>query len=300
MSRKAGFIRDVLNGGSVETALATYEHSVARTADRATGESSDSDRQKLFQTAFGILSGFGHLGAADRVGKKYLDLWPNSPVLDYLMKAIAGEPSLDRSPPGYIVEYFDSFAEGFDAKLAGVLGYEVPEKLCSLVREATPANRKYDALDAGCGTGLCGPLLRPMANQLIGVDLSPKMLEQAAKRGVYDQLVCEELAAFLNRSPGHFDLAVAADVVVYMGDLAPLFGAAAVAIRAGGLLAFSTESWTGETYRLQPSGRFTHSAEYVRAVAAPAFAEHTCVETTLRLEAGARLPGYLFVFRRRS
>jgi predicted TPR repeat methyltransferase len=299
MARKAGFIRDVLNGESVERALATYEHSTALTNDPAPDESTDDDRRKLFQTAFGILSGFGHLGAADRVGKKYLELWPNSPVLDYLMKAIAGEPGLDRSPFGYIVEYFDSFADGFDAKLAGVLGYDVPEKLCSIVREATPENHKYDAMDAGCGTGLCGPLLRPMARELVGVDLSSKMLEQAAKRGVYDRLIREELTVLLNRSPGQFDLVVAADVIVYIGDLAPVFEAAAVAIRAEGLFAFSTESWTGEKYRLQPSGRFVHSPEYVRSVAAAAFAEHACVETTIRLEAGARLPGNLFVFRRR-
>jgi predicted TPR repeat methyltransferase len=294
MARKAGFIRDVMNGESVDRALAPYENALAPAEQYA-----DSDRRKLFQTAFGILSGFGHLDAADRVGKKYLELWPDSPVVDYLMKALSGEPGLDRSPSGYIVEYFDSFADGFDAKLAGVLGYDVPEKLCSVVREATPAGYKYDAVDAGCGTGLCGPLLRPMAGKLIGVDLSPKMLEQAAKRGVYDELIREEVAAFLNRSPGHFDLVVAADVIVYIGDLAPLFAAAGVAIRAGGILAFSTESWTGETYRLQPSGRFSHSAEYVRSVAAAAFAEHACVETTIRLDAGVRLPGNLFVFRRR-
>lgn len=210
-----------------------------------------------------------------------------------------GEPGLDRSPSSYIVEYFESFAHGFDAKLIGVLRYDVPEKICSLVREATPANHKYDAFDAGCGTGLCGPLLRPFANELIGVDLSPKMLEQAAKRSVYDHLMCEDLTAFLSRSPGHFDLVVAADVVVYLGDLSAIFAAAATAVRAGGLFAFSTESWTGKKYRLQPSGRFVHAPQYVRSLAGPAFAEHVCVETTIRLEAAAPVFGDLFVFQRR-
>jgi predicted TPR repeat methyltransferase len=294
MVRQSDFLQDVLNGKSVDSALATYEDSLA-----ATNDYTENDRQKFFQSAFGLLSGFGHLAAADRVGRKYLELWPNSPVVNYLMKAIAGEPGLDRSPPGYIVEYFDSFAAGFDAKVAGVLGYDVPEKLCSLVREATSAGHKYAAVDAGCGTGLCGPLLRPMAGQLIGVDLSPKMLEQAEKRGVYDRLVCEELTAFLNRSPGLFDLVVAADVIIYIGDLVPIFAAAATAIRAGGLFAFSTELWAGEKYRLQPSGRFSHPPGYVRSAAGSAFVENVCVETMIRLEAGMPTRGNLFVFQRR-
>jgi predicted TPR repeat methyltransferase len=197
------------------------------------------------------------------------------------------------------VEYFDSFAESFDAKLIGVLGYDVPEKICSAVREVTPANHKYEAVDVGCGTGLCAPLLRPFSEQLIGVDLSPKMLEQAAKRGVYDQLRCEEITAFLNHSPAHFDLVVAADVLIYIGDVMPIFAAAAAAIRAGGLFAFSTETWTGERYRLRPSGRFSHSPQYIRALAGPAFVEYVCLETTIRLEAGTPVLGTLFVFQRK-
>jgi len=294
MARTAGFVRDMLNGESVDEALATYQHSLA-----ATDNDVEKDQLELFRTAFGQLSGFGHVDAAKRVGEKYLELWPNSTVLGYLMRAIDGDPGLDRSPSGYIVEYFDSFADGFDAKLVGVLGYDAPEKLCSVIRKATSASHKYETLDAGCGTGLCGPLLRPLANELTGVDLSPKMLEQAAKRGVYDRLICEELTAFLGRFPGHFDLIVAADVVVYIGELIPIFAAAATTIRAGGLFAFSTELWAGERYRLQPSGRFAHSPQYVRSLAGPDFVERVCAETTIRLEAGRRVLGNLFVFQRR-
>ena len=86
------------------------------------------------------------------------------------MKAVNGASDVDRSPSDYIVEYFDSFAEGFDAKLVGVLGYDVPEKICSVIRTSAPAEVLYDAVDIGCGTGLCGPLLRPFAKKLTGVD----------------------------------------------------------------------------------------------------------------------------------
>ena len=311
MARKAAFVRDLLRGQSVDDALAAYKRSLASTkqepkpdtqpdseqhAEPSTEPNTEKERLDLLQAAFGQLSGFGHLDAASRVGEKYLQLRPGSAEVAYLMKAIKGESSLARSPEDYVAEHFDSFADVFDAKLVGVLGYDVPEKLCSAVRRITPAGRKYIALDAGCGTGLCGPLLRPFVNRLTGVDLAPKMLEQAAKRGVYDELLREELISFLNRSPRRFDLIVAADVAIYIGDLLPVFTAAANAIQPGGLLAFSTEFWSGDSYRLQPSGRFAHSPAYVRSLAAPHFHEQICESSTIRLEAGSRVPGHLFVF----
>jgi predicted TPR repeat methyltransferase len=147
---------------------------------------------------------------------------------------------------------------------------------------------------------LCGPLLRPISRALTGVDLSPKMLEQAARKAVYDTLACEELTAFLLRSPQHFDLIVAADLMIYFGDLAPLFAAAATALRPTGLFAFSTELCAGEGYRLLPSGRFAHPPQYVRLMAQRDFEEVFHAETTIRLEATERLPGNISVFRRRN
>ena len=295
MSRKSNFVCEVLRGNSLEDALESYKKSFP-----ANAVSTDGDEMKLLREVFGQLSGFGHLEAAKRVGDKLLELQPGNAVMNYLMRAVAGEPSVKQSPDEYVVEYFDSFANGFDAKLVSVLRYEVPAKICAAVQRAVQPDQKYHVVDAGCGTGLCGPLLRPFAASLVGVDLSPKMLEEARKRGVYDELVREELTGFLDRSFEQFDLVVAADVVVYIGDLTSLFAAAAKSIRAGGLFAFSTELWSGGQYFLQPSGRFAHSPSYVRAVAERAFSEQDCIETMIRLEANAPAYGNLFVFRRRS
>jgi predicted TPR repeat methyltransferase len=294
MAGKTGFMRNILIGEPVESALSAYREQLA-----SAESDTEKDRLELLHTSFGQLSGFGHIEAARRIGEKYLELQPNSTSMQYLMKALDREPSLERSPSAYIVEHFDEFSGSFDAKLVGVLGYDVPEKICSILREFISPGRSYDVLDAGCGTGLCGPLVRPFARELTGVDLSQKMLEQAAARGLYDRLICEELTSFLARSPGQFDLVVAADVIVYLGDLIPLFRAA-MAIRPAGLFAFSTELWTGEKYRVQPSGRFAHERQYVRSIAAPCFVEHRCVETTIRLEGERRVPGSLFVFERRA
>jgi predicted TPR repeat methyltransferase len=143
-----------------------------------------------------------------------------------------------------------------------------------------------------------GPLLRPVARRLVGVDLSPKMLEQARRRGTYDALVCDELLAFMRRSEGDFDLVVAADVLIYFGDLVPVWEAARRALRPGGLLAVGTESAADGGYQLLPSGRFAHNLGYVRATSAAGFQEQACVETTLRQEAGAPVRGRYYILSR--
>jgi len=295
MLRQTGFLRAMIQGGATDAAIADYQNAFAP-AERPT----EKDLETWLGSAFSQLSGFGYLDAAARLGRKLIELWPDRSDTQYLLKAVAGDSALERSTPEYVVGHFDAFAEGFEAKLVGALGYDVPEKLGATLREFVVAGHPHTALDAGCGTGLCGPYLRPLSRELIGVDLSPKMLEQAARRKIYDALICEELIAYLQKSPKRFDLIVAADVMVYFGELASLVGALATALQPGGLLAFSTESWAGEGYRLQPSGRFAQAPAYVRSAAAAAFVEISCVATTLRLEATGRLPGNLFVFRRRG
>jgi predicted TPR repeat methyltransferase len=293
MARKTRFLRDALQGLAIDDAIAHYQQSFA-----AGESSSEKDLIELLHSSFSVLGGFGHTQAALRVGAKQIELWPPNPSLTYLMSAVAGDQTMARSPPEYVVEHFDSFAEGFDAQLVGALGYDAPEKICAAVRSLTPAGHLHETLDAGCGTGLCGPLLRPISRTLTGVDLSPKMLAQAARKGVYDTLACEELTAFLRRSEGHFSLIVAADLTIYFGDLAPLFAAAAAALKPAGFLAFSTELWAGAGYRLLPSGRFAHSLAYVRLAAGPALTEVFSDETTIRLDGTRRLSGNIFIFRR--
>ncbi|HWY32615.1 MAG TPA: methyltransferase domain-containing protein [Candidatus Acidoferrum sp.] len=295
MARKTTFLRELLQGETIDDAVAHYQNSF--TTDE---KDSEKDLRDLLHSSFSLLSGFGHLEAAARVGMKQIELWPANASLNYLMSAVAQDQSLDRSPSEYVVEHFNAFAKGFDEQLVGVLGYDMPEKICSAVRKTTAAGHRHETLDAGCGTGLCGPLLRPISRTLTGVDLSPKMLEQAARKAVYDALACEDLTTFLLKSPAHFDLIVAADLMVYFGILTPLFAAAATALRPGGLFALSTELWTGEGYHLQPSGRFAHAPQYVRLMAGLDFEEVFQAETTIRLEANRRLPGNIFILRRRG
>ena len=57
---------------------------------------------------------------------------------------------------------------------------------------------------------------------------------------------------------------LAADVLVYFGDLEPLFTLIARALDAGGLYAFSIELTGQDTFVLQPSGRYAHAVNYIR------------------------------------
>jgi len=294
MLRRAGFLRDVMDGRPADEALAAYQRSLPADAPEA-----EADPNAMLQGAFKTLTAFGHLDAAARVGRKWRELAPGSAAADYLLTAVTGGAGVERSPAEYIVEYFDGFAEDFDGKLVKSLRYDLPAKLCASLQSVAGPGHCFDTLDAGCGTGLCGPLLRPISRQLLGVDLSAKMLEQARRRGVYDALFCEELIAFLQGSLGRFDLVVAADVLIYFGDLRPVCAAVREALRPGGLLAFSTESAAGERYRLQKSGRFAHSLAYVRSTLAAAFEERAWAETTIREEAMQPVRGNYFVLRRR-
>jgi predicted TPR repeat methyltransferase len=117
-----------------------------------------------------------------------------------------------------------------------------PELVTEALREDGLRPGGLDILDAGCGTGLCGALLRPFANRLHGVDLSPGMLEKARADGHYDALIECELTAFMDARPQHYDVIACADTLCYFGDLHSVVKAAGVALRMAGRFAFSVES----------------------------------------------------------
>ena len=209
-------------------------------------------------------------------------------------------PAPAQVPSQSVADLFDRYAGTFDEHLRGKLGYRAPELIAAAVEANRTSGAGMDVLDLGCGTGLCGPLLRPMAKTLVGVDLSPGMIDKARERGVYDRLEVGDLIETLRRSPRAYDLLVAADVFVYLGDLAPTFEAAAAALRPGGLLVFTVEAATkGDRYQLQQaSRRYAHSQGYLRRLAGM-YGFETCSLTGIeaRVDAGRPVSGYLAVLR---
>jgi predicted TPR repeat methyltransferase len=161
-----------------------------------------------------------------------------------------------------------------------------------------PADRSWRVLDLGCGTGLAGAALRACARELIGVDLSPRMIQRSRERATYDELLCEDLHAVLARLRG-VDLIVAADVFIYVGALETTFASCAGALRPGGLLAFSVERSDRADVVFHANLRFAHSDAYIRRLASEhGFAISRAEPTVLRVEDGTPIDGMLYVLRR--
>lgn len=208
-----------------------------------------------------------------------------------------------RAADAYVADLFDRYADSFDEALAG-LAYRAPALIAEQLAEVAGAPAgQWRALDAGCGTGLCGPLLRPWARHLTGVDLSPGMVDKARQRGSYDELVVAELTAFLTERPASYDLIASTDTLIYFGNLESVLNAAAHALHPVGWLAFTVEQATGETapngFRLNQSGRYSHTADYVqRTLTASGLKLRAMAPAALRLEAGEPVAGYVMLAQR--
>jgi predicted TPR repeat methyltransferase len=204
-----------------------------------------------------------------------------------------------QSPKSGITKLFDGYADRFDSHLEGKLGYRVPSLLAAAIADTKPT-KPLDVMDLGCGTGLCGAALRPLARWLHGVDLSAAMIEKSRARGVYDEFTCGDLIDVLRAGSGRqqYDLIAAADVFIYVGDLTPVFEAAADALRPGGLLAFSVEAGGGDRFHLQDTRRYAHSRPYLEHLACIFGFRIERFETiAVRMEAGRQVPGYLVLLR---
>lgn len=217
---------------------------------------------------------------------------PEHPVPRHMFAACSGRDVPSRAADPYVERVFDNFAVTFERKLAS-LSYQAPALVAAAVGAvATPAGR-LRVLDAGCGTGLCGPLLAPFASHLVGVDLSARMLEQAAEKQVYQELVKEELTGYLRVHADAFHLIVSADTLVYFGDLDPVFAAAAAALRPGGALVVTLEAHADPSveYHLEPHGRYSHGAAYVERLGSAHGLGVRLTRAHLRYEAGVPVDG---------
>jgi predicted TPR repeat methyltransferase len=250
------------------------------------------------------MTALGRLDLATKAYRQWLALEPDSDSARYLLAGCTGEDVPDRAPDGFIREEFDPFAERFDENLAA-LDYRAPSLVAAaLATTSLPRGGVLDILDVGCGTGLCGPHLRCWARRLTGVDLSAPMLERAVQRGGYDELVRAELGEYLTRSPASFDLIVAADTLVYFGDLLSVCRTAGNALRNDGHLVFTIEREPDGVahggFRLHVHGRYSHSREYLSATIATAGLEVLRLEEAqLRREGHTLVEGLVVVARRR-
>ena len=230
--------------------------------------------------------------------RRYLELVPGDDEAIHMIASLGGRKAPKRASDGFVRDHFGVFAEHFDETLVKDLKYQVPKLLFRAVRDVrgrkAPA---MDILDLGCGTGLVGERFSKVAERLVGVDLAPEMAKAARKRGVYTAVAVSEVTKYLRKANAKYDLVTAGDVLIYIGDLEPLFRGVRRVLRSGGLFALSAESQKRGTFKLSKSGRYVHSLAYLTKMAHKAgFAESARAYERLRFELGKPAMGHVVVY----
>jgi len=212
-----------------------------------------------------------------------------------------GAEKLSDMPPAYVRSLFDQYAPKFEKALVDDLGYRGPALLFRAVLAVRAAARKpalfRHAIDLGCGTGLAARAFAKEVDRFTGIDLSPRMLEQARASGLYGDLLESEMLQGLRSKPeASADLILGADAMVYVNDLAPLMREAARVLVAGGLLAFTTETHDAQGVILGAGLRYAHSRACVcEAIQAAGLTLARLEHLSARNEDNAPVPGLVVV-----
>ncbi len=253
----------------------------------------------------------GHREEAATAWRQCLDLDPNDHFGARLdLARIGAMAAEDATSENFSGTLFDAYAERFDSHLTQALHYNAPALLkAALARICDNAGRAFrfeTVFDLGCGTGLMGEAIRDQTGLLAGCDVSPRMIERARAKtkadggAVYDKLAVAGLTAFLSSRPDACaDLVVAADVFVYLGDLAPAFAQSARVLAQGGLFAFTVQSHAGEGVVVGADRRFAHAQDWLRQRLAEAGFQTLLLEpASTRQDRDAPVPGLLVVAQR--
>lgn len=203
-----------------------------------------------------------------------------------------------RAAAGYVRQLFNQFASDYDTRMRQRLGYAAPSILRELASMLIDPAVTHLVLDLGCGTGLSGLAFQPIAKAITGIDLSARMLEKARETGVYDTLLEGDIEALPVECDGPYDLVVAADVLVYLGELTKVFAGVRSRLTEGGLWLFTTERGEAAPYELGAKRRFRHSEAYLRGLAEiHGFDVASLVECVCRFEAGQGVASWAGAFR---
>ncbi|MDF1678687.1 MAG: tetratricopeptide repeat protein [Legionellaceae bacterium] len=223
-----------------------------------------------------IASRLNQTASAVRYLKRATKVNPHDKSSAFMLDALTQNHAKHEASPEYAKNLFDNYALHYEKHMQDTLNYSVPHHVAQLLHQILPNTTlttqntplQVDrALDLGCGTGLSGVVLRELSHYLAGVDLSPKMLEEAKQKGIYDALYEADIITFLNEPHPHFSLIVAADVLPYLGELDTLFQAIQKNIAPSGLFLFTTEMTSLPDFILQKTARFAHHPDYIASLA---------------------------------
>lgn len=197
---------------------------------------------------------------------------PKDKACQFMLNALTGRDKNPATCPTYVNNLFNNYALYYDQHVQGSLDYALPHIIGRALHQlhyekaGIDGQKVHYAIDLGCGTGLCGAILRELSEHLTGVDLSAKMLAQAKSKEIYDELVEAELISFLQHNTQHYELMVAADVLPYLGELNTLFMAVYQHLTNNGLFIFTHEISKQQPWQLQDSARFSHHPDYIKTL----------------------------------
>ena len=232
---------------------------------------------------------------AQQDAERLVALAPDNETFNYYASMLNGETPATQ-PASVVTRLFDTSAAQFDQHLVGSLQYTLPQDVAQWILDWYP-DKKVDVLDLGCGTGLLGASLGPLKGVIVGVDLSTKMIEKAAQRGVYAQFNQVNVLDALQATPeSHYDVITALDVLIYVGDLSTVIPNAHRILTPGGRFVFSCEAAPKKvkTFALQATQRFVHQQDHVnKLLKAAGFGQIQMETRALRLEAGEPVQGFV-------
>ncbi len=224
---------------------------------------------------------------------------PGDLEIQHILMALTQQKIPEKAPAEYLKNLFNQYASYYDKHLTESLRYRVPQQLHQMIYQHTKIEEaKWTTMDLGCGTGLCGELFKEFSKQLIGVDISPEMINSAKEKNIYDELIVADIEDALERYT-ELDLILAGDVFAYLGDLETIFAKARQKLKTGGLFAFSVEKTEKQPYELQASIRYAHSRPYLENLIAKHNFETIQFQTTaLRLQKEQPVEGFIVLIKK--
>ena len=233
--------------------------------------------------------------------EKAIDYFTNSLALDetnisakYRLTHLNG-CGLRSAPEEYITKLFDKYSETFEKHLVNKLGYDLHLRIKGYIE-----GRSFKSvLDLGCGTGLSGLSLSNNFKEMIGVDLSLRMLAKAGEKRIYTNLIHGEILSYLRNCKSKFDLVMAADVLIYIGEIEHLFALIRKVLKKNGTFIFSVELSKNQELKTSISGRFAHSFSYIQRIANTSGLDiEAKQEIPLRKEHKEWIKGILFILKK--
>ncbi|MAI06021.1 MAG: hypothetical protein CBC47_02635 [Alphaproteobacteria bacterium TMED87] len=249
----------------------------------------------------GLASCYNSIGNKDMAllyFKKVLQLLPDHTIAKHMVNSLSGNIPKE-SPEDYVTLLFDKYSDNFDNDLVNNLKYSIPSKLRLLVDSINKESNTFKkAVDLGCGTGLCGESFKNIVTEIIGIDLSSKMLLKASEKSIYDFLIHDGIVNGLRSIKENQDLFISADVFIYIGKLDDLFFEVISKSNKDSIFVFSIELTDRDNFILQDSGRYAHSHNYIIYLANR---YHFTIESNsnvgIRKEKGEWIPGSIYALR---